>query len=377
MVHGIRISFLFLLCLPGIFLNAQIADTLLFVGTYTERGSEGIYVYKWHADGLRLELAQTIADKDSPSFLALHPDGHSLYSANREGVAGQPDWSSITAYRLDPATGKLEVGGSASAYGAGACYIAVDATGKSLFVGNYGSGDLAHYSLDTDGTIQNMLDTFQHAGHSAVKGRQEGPHVHATVVSPDNKQVYVTDLGTDEVRAYSLNPGKQMIPQSITRVKPGTGPRHLAFHPNGGYAYLAGELNSTVTAFRKKADGDLEEMQQLSTLPSNYTDVSYVADIHAHPNGRFVYVSNRGHNSIATFRVEGQSGRLIPVGHTSTEGDWPRNFNLTPDGKFLLVANRRTDDIAIFRIDPQTGMPKYTGESIHVPSPVCLVFRVP
>ncbi len=352
-------------------------DTLLYVGTYSERGSEGIYVFSWDGSTGELLPVQSQAGLESPSFLALHPEGHTLYSVNRQGIPSLPAWSSVSAFGIDAESGQLRHLNDQTAYGQGACYVAVDASGQSLLVGNYGSGDLAHYRLEADGRIGNMLDTAQHEGAGPVEGRQEGPHVHATVLSPDNKFVYVPDLGADRVEVYRLRPGKPLRHTHSVEVYGGTGPRHLAFHPSGRFAFLAGELNSTVVAFERKKNGDLKSIGQWSTLPAGYAGSSYNADIHVHPNGKFVYVSNRGHNSIAWFIVDESTGGLKMAGHVSTEGDWPRNFSLTPDGRFLLVANRRTDDIAVFSVDPESGEPAYTGQKISVPSPVCLVFRTP
>ena len=267
----------------------------------------------------------------------------------------------------------------ASTQGAGACHLTLDHTGKALFAVNYSQGNMVTLPVRADGGVDAFSYIFQNEGQGPNQPRQNGPHMHQAVMAPNNKFCFVPDLGTDEILAFKFNAKKGQVlfkEKSGGRVSAGTGPRHMAFHPNGKWVYVASELGSLVTAFKyKKSSGRFLKINEWSTLPIDYTENNSVADIHIHPNGRYLYVSNRGHNSIVTFQIDPKTGTLRQVGHQSTLGDWPRNFNLTPDGKWMLVANRRTDHISFFRINSADGGLEETGMSLKIPAPVCILFK--
>lgn len=364
--------------LPFTKATAQAKDTdILYVGTFSERGSQGIYVYRMNGFADSAELVQTIGGMESPSFLALHPDGRTLYSANRSPAVPGRDWGSIASFAVDPVSGLLTSVSERPAYGSGSCHISTDWSGAMLFVANYSAGNMAAFSL-ADPRHPERIGQFDYEGHSIHPTRQESAHAHACLPSPDNRYLYVTDLGTDRIYGYRLAPGKsrlRLVKKAGATVDPGSGPRHLTFHPNGRYVFLAEELSSTVSTFRyHPKTGRLTLIDRQSTLPPGFDRENAVADVHVHPNGRFLYVSNRGHNSVAIFSIDPATGRLTPLGHEPVHGDHPRNFTIHPGGEFLLVANRTTDNITFFRIDPATGRLSYTGQEIKVPAPVCLVW---
>lgn len=346
----------------------------LYIGTFSDRGSEGIYVYEFNQETAQFQQIQTLDHLTSPSYLCLHPSGQYLYTANRASIVDGKKWGSLSAFHINEKDGKLTHLNDASALAEGSCYIATDHTGKLLFVANYAGGSMASYELEVDGKIGALIQHFP-----LQKENGPEPHAHAAVPSPDNRFLYVPDLGNDEVGTYRIKARKAKVkrkPKRSLRVEKGNGPRHFIFHPNGKWAFVAEELSSSViSVVQKKKSGQLQLLDRESTLPKGSTETNKVADIHIHPNGRWLYVSNRGHNSLAIFEVELSTGMLQPVGHQSTLGDWPRGFMITPNGKFLLVANRRTDNIVIFRIDAATGRLKDTGKQIKIPAPVCLKMK--
>jgi 6-phosphogluconolactonase len=253
----------------------------------------------------------------------------------------------------------------------------VDNSGKFVLVANYVGGNVSVFPVQKDGSLGTATEMIQHAGSGANKKRQEGPHAHNVRLDPANRFAYVSDLGIDKIMIYQFNTGTGKLTPNTppsANLKPGAGPRHLTFHPKGKFAYVINELNSTITAFTlDKANGSLQELQTVSTLPAGYSEESFCADIHISPDGKFLYGSNRGHNSIALFSINVQTGKLTPVDHTPTGGKWPRNFTIDPTGNFLLVANQNTNNIVVYRIDPRTGKLKATGNPIDVPAPVCIL----
>ena len=243
-------------------------------------------------------------------------------------------------------------------------------------VSYYGTGNLVMYPISNSGNLSEEALSLQHNGSGADPRRQKGPHVHSAQISTDNKYVYASDLGIDKVMIYEMDAEMGSLkPASkpYAETKPAAGPRHFAYHPELPYAYVISELDNTVTAFKvNKTDGSLESIQVISTLPHLFNDVSYCADIHIHPDGRFLYGSNRGHNSIAVFSIDQSTGKLELIDHTSTKGDWPRNFMIDDSGELLLVANQKSDDVYVFRIDQSTGKLTDTGVMLNIPAPVCL-----
>ncbi|MDW7691738.1 lactonase family protein [Flammeovirgaceae bacterium SG7u.111] len=354
----------------------DLQKTLLYVGTYSVRGSEGIYVYNFDDETGAFSLLQTVGGVVSPSFIELHPNGKFLYSVNRGGVIPNKKWGSISAFTINPSSGELYALNKQTSNGEGPCHVAVDPDGDYVYVGNYVSGNLVMYPIKDDGSIRVSSDMVQHEGSGANEKRQEGPHVHSVNPSPDGKFIYVPDLGINKIKTYAPNKvdGKLGEAKSEAVAASGAGPRHFTIHPSGKFAYSAEELTSTVGVFAVDEEkGKLTSIQEnVSSLPADFKGESYSADIHVHPNGKFLYVSNRGHNSVAIFKIAEETGKLELLKTESVLGNWPRNFMVTPNGKFLLCANERSDNIVIYTINQETGMLSPLDKQIKMPSPVCL-----
>ena len=349
---------------------------LVYVGTYT-RGtkSKGIYVYRLDLASGVLTPVGTAAGAENPSFLAIRPDGRFLYSVSETGkFQGQPS-GAVAAFAIDARTGQLRLLNQQPSAGSGPCHLVVDRWGKNVLVANYGSGSVGVLPIQQDGRLAPPSSAIQHQGSSAHPQRQRGPHAHSVNLDPANRFAFVADLGLDKVLIYRFDADRGSLtphePPSIS-LKPGAGPRHLAFHPNGRFAYVINEIDSTLTAMQYRADaGQLAALQTLSTLPEP-VEGNTTADVHVHPSGRFLYGSNRGHESIAIFAIDGESGQLTAMGHASTRGRTPRNFALDPTGQYLLAENQASNTIVVFRIDPQTGKLSPTGQVVEVPAPVCI-----
>jgi len=312
----------------------------------------------------------------NPSFLAIHPSGEYLYAVGELGQFGGKRSGAVSAFRVDRQTGTLDLLNQQPSGGAGACHLVVDGTGKNVLVANYGGGSIAVLPIRDDGRLKEATAFVQHEGSSVNPRRQRGPHAHSINVDPANRFVFVADLGLDKVLVYRLDATKGTLAPNDpawASVKPGAGPRHFAFHPSGRSAYVINELQSTVTAFAYDAQqGILSEQQTISTLPSGFTENNSTAEVQVHPSGKFLYGSNRGHDSIAVFSIDAATGRLTPVEHESTQGKTPRNFGIDPTGTFLLAANQNSHTIVVFRIDQVTGALTPTGRKVEVPSPVCV-----
>lgn len=353
----------------------------VYVGTYTGRSSKGIYLFHLDPATGRLEPAGLAAEVVNPTFLAVHPNRQFLYAVGEIGNFAGGKTGAVSAFSVDPDTGKLVLLNQQASGGAGPCHLVVDRTGKNVLVTNYGGGSVACLPIRTDGRLGEATAFIQHRGSSINRRRQQGPHAHSVNLDAANRFAFVADLGLDKILSYRFHAeGGKLAPNSppFTSVTPGAGPRHFAFHPNGRYAYVINELNSTVTAFDYHAQrGALEPLQTVSTLPKEFRGRSTTAEVQVHPSGKFLYGSNRGHDSIAIFAVDVNTGRLRVVGHESTGGKTPRNFGLDPTGTWLLAANQTTDNIVVFRIDAKTGKLQATGRSIAVPAPVCVKFIRP
>lgn len=365
---------LFFLMLAG---NAALAQNsaYLLIGTYTSGESEGIYVYNFNATSGDNQLVSSVKISN-PSYLAIAPGQRTVYAvtenadSSKEGVGGR-----VSAFHFDPSNGTLKAINDQYSGGKHPCYVTVDSEGKWVFAANYSSGSASVYAIQDDGGLEPARQVVQHAGSGPDKNRQAGPHAHSTVLSPDNKYLFVQDLGTDKIMAYQFDKSNgTLTPAAIpfTQSVPGSGPRHLDFHPNNRYAYLMEEMTGTVAAYRYQ-DGTLESIQRISALPCDFQGKIGSADIHVSPDGRFVYCSNRGDaNSITIFRIDDKSGKLTVVGHQSTLGKTPRNFSIDPTGNFLLAANEESDNVVIFKINKKTGLLTDTGKRIQVSKPVCL-----
>lgn len=354
----------------------QSQESYLLVGTYTGGKSKGIYVYKFNSATGTALLADS-AITENPSYLAVSPNQQFVYAVNENGNE-QGNGGRITAFSFDKKTGRLTELNHQSSGGNHPCYVAVDKTGKWVVAGNYSSGTLAVFPVRKDGSLEAASQVIQHEGHSVNTDRQAGPHVHSTVFSPDNKFLFVADLGLDKIMTYTFNnkTGKLTpAPVPYTEVDPGDGPRHLAFHPSGKYAYLATEMSGGVEVFNYLKHGQLEFVQHMSALSPDYSGPADGADIHVSPDGKFLYSSTRGQsNNIAIFSINPGSGMITYRGLQSTLGKTPRNFNFDPTGNFLLAANQNSEEIVIFKRDKTTGLLQDSGGRITVGKPVCLTW---
>ncbi|QDK77345.1 lactonase family protein [Spirosoma sp. KCTC 42546] len=354
--------------------QAQSAKEIMYIGTYSTRGSEGIYVFEFDRKAGTMQPVQSVSNAKSPSFLALHPSGNYLYSANEAAAKTE---GGVSAYSIDRTTGKLTLLNSQPSLASAPCHVSVDQTGKTAFVANYGGGSLTVLPIKADGTLAPATDTVQDTGAGPNAKRQERAHVHSATLAPDNRFLYVADLGIDKLTIFDIDVKSSKVkPATVpyVAVKPGSGPRHFTFHPNGKYAYLVEELTSSVAVFSRNAKtGALTLLEDnVKTLPANFTSENTSADIHIDPAGKFLYQSNRGYNSLAIFAI-GTDGKLTKVGDQSTEGKTPRNFLIDPKGDFVFVANQDSDNITIFKRDQKTGKLTYTGHSVKVPAPVCVI----
>ncbi len=346
-----------------------------FVGTYTGTTSAGLYVFAHDSETAKLTQRSTLAGPGNPTFVARHPTLPVIYAVHElDDYAGSKQ-GAISAARFDAETATLTPLNVLPTGGDHPCHVSVDKTGRFAFAANYSGGSVAMYRVLADGSLDGPCDFVQHASRAASGDRQGNPHAHQVFVDPTNRYVYSCDLGTDRVLIYALDfDAGKLRPHGYIRTQIGAGPRHLDFHPSGRFVYVINELDNTLNAFAVESGGALRELQSLSTLPAGYSETSYCADVHVSGDGRFVYGSNRGHNSIVVFAIDPASGTLTFVEHTKTGGDWPRNFALSPDGAFLLVANQNSDDIITFRLDAKTGRMARQPGTLAVPRPVCLLY---
>ena len=355
-------------------------ELLVYVGTYTTGKSEGIYRYRLDLRSGELKHAGTTSGVVNPSFLALAPNHRYLYAVNEIAQFEGKKSGAVSAFAVDQTTGELRFLNQQPTMGADPCYVDVDAEARFVLVANYTGGNVTVFPLARDGSVAEATDLKQGQGSSINRERQEGPHAHCIVLDPANRFAYSCDLGTDKIMIFQFDSrrGKLMpAAQPWVQVKPGSGPRHLAFHPSGKYLFVLSELSSTVTSFlRDPVKGSLKELQTLSTLPTDFTGTNTGADIHVSSDGRFLYCSNRGHDSIAIFQIAAGNSMLTAIGFELTRGSTPRNFGIDPSGKFLLVANQKSDNLVVFRRDLTTGRLNLTAHPVEVPSPVCLKFAV-
>jgi 6-phosphogluconolactonase len=355
---------------------------LVYVGTYTggksEGKSEGIYLFRLDLATGAMKAEGLAAEAVNPSFLAIHPGGRFLYAVGEVGNYEGKRSGAVSAFSIAPETGKVAFLNRKPSGGGGPCHLVVDEDGKHVLVANYGGGSVSVLRIEEGGRLGETTAFVQHEGSSVNPERQKAPHAHSINLDPQGRFAFVADLGLDKVLAYRFDPSagtlKPNEPPS-TSLKPGAGPRHFTFHPRGRHAYAINELHSTVTAFEYDAGaGVLRELETLSTLPGDFKGNNSTAEVQVHPSGRFLYGSNRGHDSIAVFAIDPERGTLMPVEHESTRGKTPRNFGIDPTGTYLLAANQNSDTLVVFRIDPKTGALEATGEVASAPSPVCVKF---
>ena len=348
---------------------------LIFVGTYTTKTeSKGIYAYEFDADTGKLTPKGVAAETPDPSWVAVHPNGKFLYAANEAGKK-----SMVSAFSFDAKSGKLTLLNQLPSLGEDPCYLSFDKTGKYVLVANYSSGTIAVFPILADGRLGEYTAMLKDQGATGPnKERQEGPHAHWIEASPDNRFALVADLGLDEVLVYKFDAASgKLTPNepAFARLKAGSGPRHAAFHANGNFVFAVSELSSTATSFAYNAKkGTLKEIGTVSTLPPGFSDRNDVAEAAVHPNGKFLYVSNRGNDSVAILSIDQAKGTVAPAGDVPTGGKEPRHFAIDPSGKYLLAENQFSNNIVVFKIDAATGGLTPTGQVVEVPSPVNIAF---
>src|SRR5262245_14819474 len=354
------------------------AELWTYFGTYTNTGkSQGIYCYKLDLATGNLTSVGVTEGVKNPSFLAIHPSGRYLYAVSEvPDVDGKPG-GAVSAFSLDRKTGQLKPLNNQPSEGAGPCHVSTDKTGKVALVANYNSGSIASLPIKADGSLDKAASAIQHEGSSVVPNRQAGPHAHSINVSPDNRFAVAADLGLDKLLVYKVDPATgKLTPNDPPFVKTpeGGGPRHFAFHPSGRFAYNCNEIKSSVTAYNYDVSkGALTEMQTITTLPEA-VDRNSTAEIQVHPSGKFVYCSNRGHDSLAIFSVDEKTGKLTAAGHQKTGGRTPRNFGIDPTGAYIVACNQATDNVAVFKVDQSTGKLTQVGDMVNVPAAVCVKF---
>jgi 6-phosphogluconolactonase len=363
--------------------SAKGKDFLVYVGTYTNKNrSKGIYAFRFDAGSGKLDPLGLVAEMANPSFLAIHSNNRWLYAVSEMADRRGKSTGSVSSFSIDTKSAKLTLRNTVDSKGDGPCFVRTDHTGKNVLVANYNSGSAAVLPIKDDGTLAEASAVVQDHGTGADKERQAGPHAHSFNVSPDNRFAVCCDLGTDKVMVYHFDAAKGSLTPNdppFTSLKPGSGPRHFDFHPSARYAYSINELSSTVTAFSyDKAKGVLTEIQTLSTLPPDYKSPNQsTADVHVHPSGKFLYGSNRGHNSIVVYSIAPSTGKLTYIENTSTQGGVPRSFGLDPTGKWLISADQDVDILVVFSIDQKTGRLTPTGQKVPCGMPVCVKFSSP
>jgi 6-phosphogluconolactonase len=384
-----RLTAYSLLLLPAVIALAMFAGSVagdaakatkfwVYFGTYTGGKSKGIYRCEFDAATGKLSEPILAAEAANPSFLAIHPSNRYLYAVGEMSKFEGKSSGAVTAFTIDPANGELKQLNQKPSGGAGPCHLVVDRQGKNVLVANYGGGSAAVLRIEEDGRLGERTGFSQHTGKGSDPARQEGPHAHSVNLDAANRFAFVADLGLDRVLIYRFDADKGKLeknePPSV-QVEPKSGPRHFAFHPNGRYAYVINELANTVTAMTYDSDkGVLEPIQTISTLPEGYDKPTWTAEVQVHPSGKFLYGSNRGHNSIAVFTIDERTGKLTAAGQQVEGIKTPRNFGIDPTGKFALVANQDGDSVLVFRIDDQTGVLQATGAKVEVGKPVCVKF---
>ena len=363
-------------------------ETLVYVGTYTgEKKGKGIYLFRLQTTGLEVSQNITLvplglaAETPSPSFLELDVQRRLVFAVNEVNTFQGKPTGSVSSFKVDPATGKLALINQQPSMGAGPCHVVLDRTGKNLLIANYGSGSVAVIPVAVDGRLGEPSSVIQHSGKSVHPQRQQGPHAHCVTLDPANRFAFVCDLGLDKVMAYRFDAAQGKLTPAepaFTATKPGAGPRHMAFRPDGKFAYVLNEMNSTVTAFSyDAASGRLAEIQTESTLPPYYEGRNSTAEIAVHPSGKWLYVSNRGNDSVVLFDIDREKGTVSFTEEQNTGGRTPRHFGIQPNAKHLAIGNQNSDTVLVCRIDDGNGRLKPSGVFAEVPSPACVVFLPP
>ena len=352
-------------------LSASASEHLIYIGTYTRSTGKGIYSVRLDRSTGKLSSPELVATTSNPSFITLSQDKSHLYAVSESSTMATP-------FAVDLDTGKLTPDESRDSGGKAPCYLMADSTERALVVAHYHNGVLASLPINEDGSLGPAKSIHQHTGSSVNPDRQEAAHVHSANIAPDDRFVIVCDLGLDKVFTYALDAANATLTPAATpfiATEPGAGPRHSAFSIEGQHVFVINELNSTLTCYAyDAATGALTALDTQPTLPADFDGNSTTAEVRVHPNGKFVYGSNRGHDSIAVFAFDATTGKLTPIDHTPTGGRNPRNFNLSPDGKWLVAANQQSDSLTVFQVDADTGKLKPTEHTASVAMPVCVVF---
>jgi 6-phosphogluconolactonase len=367
-------SFLLLILMS---LSAHAADKpLVFVSSFAGGEDGAIQAFHLDPESGTLEAAARSGDIANPFFMALSSDDKFLYAVHAEKFGGDEN-EEVAAYAIEDGEGKLRLLNRQPSHGTATCYLDVDDSGKTLVLANYSSGNVASLPIADDGSLQEAASIVQHEGSSANPTRQKGPNAHSIVVSPDNRYAYAADLGIDKILCYQLNAGAGEISANadhpFASLAPGSGPRHLTFHPDGKYLYAINELLNTITLYSYAADtGALGEMQTISTLPDDFDGVTHTADLKITPDGKYLYGTNRGHDSIAAYQI-GEDRKLSLISIVPSLGKGPQNLAITEDGKWLLCANMPASNVAVFAVDSETGNLESAGGPIEITKPACIM----
>lgn len=355
----------------------SLATTMVYVGTYAEPDQESIFLFSLNAETGALTRVLGVKAGENPSYLTLDEERKYLYAVNETGDYEGKESGAVSAFAVDQQTGDLSLLNKVASMGGAPCHISIDETGKTVLVANYMGGNIATFHIQNNGQLSQAADVAQFTGTGPNKQRQEAPHAHYVATDPENNYVLAVDLGTDKVMSYRLDAIKSTLtpnePVTAFTAKAGAGPRHLAFHPNSYYAYLLNELNSTIDVLRYDSEkGVFSGIQTIPTIPSDYKENNQCAAVKVSTDGKFLYGSNRGHNSIVVYSIDESTGTLTLVEHVSTGGDWPRDFSLDLFGRILLVANERSNNIVTFKRDTDSGKLTATGHQAEVSKPVCV-----
>ncbi len=350
----------------------------VYLGNYTRAPEGGIYSAAFDAQTGKLGAATLAGPAVNASFLAIHPSRKYLFAVGEISDFDGKKTGGVSAYSIDAPSGQLTLLNSQSSAGAGPCHIVLDKAGTTAFVANYGGGSVASLPIGGDGRLAPAASAIQHVGSSVNPQRQKEPHAHSINLDPANAFVFAADLGLDKVLVYRFDAARHTLTPNTpdgASVPPGSGPRHFAFHPTGKYAYVINELGNTVTAFSYDASvGKLSEIQTITTLPTDFQGTSHTAEVVVHPSGKFLYGSNRGHDTLANYMIDQNTGRLTAAGFTPIGGKTPRNFAVDPTGKWVLIGCQSTNNVTVFSVNQETGALTPTGQSIDAPSPVCVRF---
>ncbi|KAB7664868.1 lactonase family protein [Bacillus sp. B1-b2] len=340
-----------------------------YVGTYTKKDSKGVYSFVLDTEEKKISAVEVAAEIENPTYVTISNDNKYLFAVGKEGALG-----GVASYSVDSTTGGLSLLNTQYSEGASPCHVSVDAEGTVILSANYHKGTAESYPVSVDGSLQENASTIQHTGSGPNTARQEKPHMHFSGFTPNDQFAVSVDLGTDRVDTYKLSDGVLEEVSSLS-VKPGSGPRHITFHPNGKIAYVMTELSNEVIVLSFNSEtGSFQELQYISTLPIDFTENSQGSAIHVSSDGKFVYAGNRGHNTITSFSANEETGQLTFLEHTSTEGNWPRDFVLDPSEQFIVASNEQSDTLTLFERDAATGKLTLLQSEIHAPEPVCVKF---